>query len=229
MLECWVCSWQGKLTNLSASVHQVRKQLGKSAKKFCYSGYCSPKNWLISHRNMTRERKAWLVIKKERDLSIALNQGCQIKALGPEFHKTFYVFQSLHDFQKTWKRTSILHFLQLYFRIMYVSHISFPPPIKTHHIDLVFSLSTVKKNKKNKKIYSGFTAKTSKQNKKEKKYSSFTGLTHLRLKWAVFGPQCKMSLTAMLTNAFYNSLLTFDFIILYQVLTIICHPHRGIY
>lgn len=47
---------------------------------------------------------------------------------------------------------------------MYVSHISFSPLIKTHHIDLVFSLSTVKK----KNIYGGFTAKTSKQNKKEK-------------------------------------------------------------
>lgn len=142
------------------------KTTWKICKKICYSGYCSPKNWLISHRNVTRERKAWLVIKKERDLSIALNQGCQIKALGPEFHKTFYVFQSLHNFQKMWKRTSILHFLQLYFHIMYVSHISFSPPIKTHHIDLVFSLSTVKKKKK--KIYGGFTAKTSKQNKKEK-------------------------------------------------------------
>lgn len=147
------------------------KTTWKICKKICYSGYCSPKNWLISHRNMTRERKAWLVIKKERDLSIALNQGCQIKALGPEFHKTFYIFQrlqSLHNFQKMWKRTSILHFLQLYFHIMYVSHISFSPPIKTHHIDLVFSLSTVKKIKKIKKKFT-VGSQQKHQNKTKKK------------------------------------------------------------
>lgn len=65
------------------------KTTWKICKKFCYSGYCSPKNWLISHRNMTRERKAWLVIKKERDLSTALNQGCQIRPWGQNFTKPF--------------------------------------------------------------------------------------------------------------------------------------------
>lgn len=145
-------------------------------------------------------------------MSIALNQGCQIKALGPEFHKTFYIFQrlqSLHNFQKMWKRNFTLFTIVFSYYVRFTYFI-FPTDKDPPHRSCFFTIYC--KNKQ-----------------KRKKYSSFTGLTHLRLKWAVFGPQCKMSLTAMLTNAFYTSLLTFDFIILYQVLTIICHPHRGIY
>lgn len=51
---------------------------------------------------------------------------------------------------------------------MYVSHISFSPLIKTHHIDLVFSLSTVKNKKKIKKIFT-VGSQQKHQNKTKKK------------------------------------------------------------